>query len=582
MNDPVFVLGGDQAEPLDWQAVADSWRQLLVGRTAVFGQVAAPSENSLALLEGALVQFPEVSILLVVCVYPTCATRADDLRRLEELCERHGGRLEARVRAFPWFSNRPSTLLCLYGGHGHSACLETSKEDLGLDRLPAGKLELTRELSGGEVNRVKSWFDPLWARSARLSAADVLQLPALVLPRAVGDGGELWSAYMRAVKEGSCTLDEPTLDEPTIDEPTIDELTIDELTIDELDEADFEADAECDAEDDFEPKSDESPTDAVGVEGVSAAWVAYEQILSRGSQVEIDRGARIAPVDVPLDPKLLSENPEVKVGRASRRVSMKVRVLDDEDAQRIESYRAAIGPLVRKFSLKSGETNRWMPDTAKPLFETRRAALNAIARKECDELFGGDVDDYLACRLCDIKVDLFELVVDAKLSPPASLEGVVQIVRKQARTRLEPLLSRDLLPPVNLLRVSPQASLEDGSLPWRQARVLLTSIAKYPRLALCGLTENITVDLREDLEAMDVVGDELLVSLRALKQDHCQEHLVAVAKRDLEALKSFEGTDEQACNEILRLLHCPHPAEEHEASVVRLPATSRGTKRLGC
>ena len=79
-----------------------------------------------------------------------------------------------------------------------------------------------------------------------------------------------------------------------------------------------------------------SPTEALGLSKPDPLADRVARLYAKGLLVSVDKLTRIPPLDAPLDPSIFGDPSEMQRGNVTRKVSMRVSVIDEKT---LEGYR---------------------------------------------------------------------------------------------------------------------------------------------------------------------------------------------------------------------------------------------------
>lgn len=465
--------------------------QLCTTAQAVFGVVTALTGSGIDLLESALEANPTLRCRLVISVYPTCRTDEHDLERLRNLVHALDSRFDARVRPYRRVTDRPTNGLCFTELSGEACLAIGPSENLGLDCAPDGKVDFAFRAEAALLESFRRYFDWLWAGSTELGSAGAIQIPALVLPEGTEEGQETWDRYLAACAEATAF---EAHQQVTVD-PETGEVIV-----------------------------EESATEGIGIEKLDPFTDEVARIYGRGSLVSIDKHGRTPPLDAPLNPAWFGDEAETQRGAITRKVTMRVSIIDEATLKEIEKRRKGIRTLLNRFSLALADNMRWMPSEAQPLFEGEVQRLNEEGRGLLESLFHGDVAAFVSGKRDAVKRDLEAM--GKELGRDVAREDVIDRVMSSFNERLSGAVTGSFLPSVTYSAIAFKLTAGDCSSPWGQAYALLHDLARFPRKAITDpfFLRGLRVDEEELLRALDVAGDAVHLEAGATKA-RCTEEL---------------------------------------------------------
>lgn len=100
------------AESLASYQFSPPFGQLALESRSLFGTVTAITSKGVRVLEEWLGCNPKLKVSLIAMVYPTCATRQEDLSRLLALANQNAGRLSVSLHPLERLTERATNALC--------------------------------------------------------------------------------------------------------------------------------------------------------------------------------------------------------------------------------------------------------------------------------------------------------------------------------------------------------------------------------------------------------------------------------------------------------------------------------------
>lgn len=497
-----------------------------------------------------LLRQPFFRCKLIVVVYPACATRQEHLEALAELSSQHEGRLAVRI--FPVNTKAGLlTVMTFVRPEQPSVMLIGGAGNLGMDPETAGLANMLYEPRPLELDRWCEWFDDLWRRSASL-CPETIRIPRLVPAQGSPKAQELWEDYVGTCFANVLQTSDERVDEEREDRPG---------TLTGQKQAPVPVRSSVGEESATARPPGASPTRELGLPRLGELERRLAELYKKGMLVAIDKYSRTPPVDVPVKPEWLGVDRLRRVGAASRRVEYRVSVFDEADLRRLQAWKDKTRELLSKFSYALADGQRWMPHSARELFERALDAANTEAVEGVHKLIQGDIKDFLEKRQEVVVRDLE--VLYQEYHPGKSLPAeVIAKVLEELKERIESLRRDRVLPQVTYASVGFEpASGEGWRSAWGQALRLLHSIAEYPRKAITdrfffrGFPE-IRIDLNELLQAMDVCNDVMVQEV--LSSWYVTRDLELRALDELRRLNAIIEDDKldarRKCEEILRII----------------------------
>jgi len=461
---------------------------LALGATWLFGVVPALTARGVRVLGEWLDASTALKVSVIVVVYPACAVSQSDLAELQALARSHPDRFSARILALEQVSDRSINALCLSSIDSDAIHMIVGpSEDLGLDPWKDGQFNLAFQANPSLVEAFRCHFDWLWSRSGDVLMPGVTDMPELALPSGAMEAAVAWQTYR----------DELQLTEAFQGMPDGEVQAV--LDLGQAVPASFEGD---------EPKS---PTARLGVKKLDPLAQLIGGLYAKGSLVTINKRSKIPPLDAPLEPGLFGDRSEMRHGSVTRKVSMRISVIDEKTLKDIDSRKKAVWALVTRFSFGLADGMRWMPSAARGLFEAELEQLNSEGQRLISSLLKGNVDAFLAERKDKLIADLNTLHADLGL-PGKVTSDVIDAVLQSLKERLNKAQSSSFIPEMSYSEIGFRATENDFANPWGQAFTLLSDIAAYPRRALTDgfFTRGLKSSRQDILRAMNVADDALL------------------------------------------------------------------------
>jgi len=483
--------------------------ELALESHSLFGIVSALTTPGVDTIGAWLEQSPGLRASLIVTLYPTCATRQADLARLLELVGRTSDRLSVHLRPLERITDRATNALCFLTPASEAVHVVTGpSEDLGLEARHDGHINFVFRADPALVEAFRRYFDWLWVNSRAITAKGLTLIPQLVLPEGTEEGAALWRAYVN-----ECVGSPPLEDA----EQTI--AHIDPLT----------GDVTITSEDGNEVTS---PTEALGLAKLDQLAEQVARIYSKGAMVSIDKLSRIPPLDAPLNPSLFGDVSELRKGNVTRTVNMRVSVIDKTTLKDIDKRRQGVRRLLTTFSFGLADNIRWMPATARDLFESELTRCNKEGQKLISDLLNGNVDAFIKANRQVLVADINAMYTE--LGRPGQVtEDVIAQVVEDLKERLTKAQSANFMPKLSYSMVSFVRTDNAYVSPWGQAFSLLVDIATFPRKALTDAFFFRGLNVGEDdlIEAMNVADDALCRDLRVRGiKDRCKAELALLSR----------------------------------------------------
>ena len=500
--------------------------EVVLNARFLFGVASALTTRGIDILKTWMDTNKNLKVSLIVMVYPACATKQRDLYRLLDLVESTSPRLSVHVRPLEWVTDRAAnSLCCLAPDQDVVHILTGPSEDFGLSPKNHGHINFVFRGDPVLVEGFKRWFDFLWANSREITAEGVAQIPDLVIPEGSEERARLWRDYMRV-----CTNHDEAPEGPVAE---VDPDTGDVTIVDD------------------EGNTVTPPTEEGGIKKLDPLAEFIARLYEKGSLVSIDKLSRIPPLDAPLDPSVFGDASELQRGNVTRKVSMRVSIIDDKTLKEIDKRRQGLRTLLTKFTFGLADNMRWMPDTACTLFEEELKRINEEGQKLISDLLKGDIDAFINAKRADLVADINAMYAELGKSGQVT-ENEIKRVIESLKERLVKAQSANFMPKLSYSTVSFKTSDNMMASPWGQAYSLLSDIANFLRKALTDSFFFRSLKVKEDdlIEAMNVADDSLCRDLgaRGIK-DRCRSELALLSRIEKEPLES-----RQRCELVCRVL----------------------------
>jgi hypothetical protein len=445
-----------------------------------------------------------LQVRLLIAVYPTGPTTREDLARVKELAGRHSNRFEARITVCSKLTDRPTNGLCFHRKHDEICHMAIgSSENLGFDSSSDFKINFVFRADATLTELFSRYFTWMWARSRPIEAEGITLIPHLVIPEGTEEAAQMWQQYLVVCSQ---IADQTNKDAPAaVVDPSSGTVQIK-------------------SED---GKTLKSPAQEIGIPALDPLAEKIARIYEKGSLVSIDKLSRIPPLDAPLDPSAFGDSSEIHKGNVVRKVSMRVSIIDDKTLKEIDKRRQGIRALLAKFTFGLADNMRWMPSTARDLFEVELNRLNEEGQGLITKLLRGNVSAFIESKRERLTADISAMY--AELGRPGQVTpDIIERVVDSLKARLDKAESANFMPALSYSNVSFAAMENSFASPWGQAFSLLKDIAIFPRKAMIDSFFLRGLKIPEDslIEAMNVADDALLRNnqVRGIK-DHCKAEL---------------------------------------------------------
>lgn len=468
-------------------------RELVRRSRSVFGTVTALADSGVSELEDWLRSNPTLRISLILQVYPACATEQSDLARLIEIVRDASERLHLRILPLERVSDRGTNALCFVGFEPDHICLAIGPtENLGLATPHVEHLNLVFRADPSLVESFRRSFDYWWVKARDIVLPGVACIPALALPKGTDEAARSWRSYVDQCV--AATVADGSVTEVARVDPVAGEVTLVSAT--------------------QQPVA--SPTEELGLPKADPLAERVARLYSKGMLVSVDKLSRIPPLDAPLDPSTFGDASEIQKGNVTRKVSMRVSVIDEKTLKDIDRRRQGLRGLLTKFTFALADNMRWMPSTARQLFESELNRMNEEGQRLISDLLKGDVAAFVNGKRPGLVADINAM--HAELGRPGTVtDDVISRIVGGLQERLTKATSANFMPKLAYSDIGFVRTNSGLVSPWGQALSLLMDAAAFPRKALTDRFFFSGLKVSEDdlIEAMNVTDDALCRDLRA-------------------------------------------------------------------
>ena len=502
---------------------------------ALFGMASSLTVRGVEVLEAWLEHEPDLKARLIVMVYPTCATRQADLSRLLQVADRTSDRLRARICPLERITDRGTNALCFVAKATDALHIVTGPtEDFGLEPWQDDQVNFVFRADPPMVETFKRYFDWLWAKSREITAPGATLIPNLVLPEGSVEGGRLWWAYIDGSVDAAPEVREVDADEG--DEAQAIQLEAKEKP--EVAEVDPNTgDVTLTSTD---GKHIPAATEELGVKKMDPLAERVARLYETGALVSIDKLSRIPPLDAPLDPSLFGDVSELQRGNVTRKVIMRVSIIDEKALKEIDKRRQGLRSLLTKFTFGLADNMRWMPTAAKSLFESELTHINEEGQKLISDLLKDDVDAFITGKRDGLVTDIEAMY--KQLGRPGKVGAdVITRVEESLKKRLEKAKSTNFMPKLSYSRISFAGTDNALDSPWGQAYSLLSDIATFPRKASTDsfFFRGLKVTKIDLINAMNVADDALCPKVGTFDvSEQCKNELELLARIEKAPMES--------------------------------------------
>ncbi len=469
-------LSDRSTESPDLQSLLVSAKSLSVVTTDLVTTGVEQLRQSLSINEQLIVN-------LIVVVYPTCLTRSNHLCDLLALSEHFQGRLRVRIYAKEWDWAPAANLSVIYRDSFPPVLVSGSSGDSGHAGVAACHLNTISEIDDNLDEKIQNWMNWLFATSAPLMEHSA-NIPHLVRPGGSMEADRLWQRYQESFNESSLYR---ACERPTVDSQTGQVLVVDE-----------------------NGNSVPTASNILGLAPVDPLASEITELLALGRIVYIDKGTRVKPLECPLSARALGID-DIQEETVTVRSIATVSVFSQADLAQLESLRKHTSFLVEKFTFSFADGAKWMPDSARALFDKEIAKAQASGSAFLEKIVGGTAANFVDNKSKQVAKnvqDVYERFRPGKTVPSHIVEEVMSSLKKRLEGAQKGMLPEVLFTTMNL-RLS---GTEPDGPEWRSALNFVVDAGKKMRDATMGnyFWRGFTVDQKSFLEKMDLFDDTIL------------------------------------------------------------------------
>jgi hypothetical protein len=533
LHSPLLWLDG--AHPVEM--VASNLRHVL----AVVSRLDA---KGVGIIRAWIERARDVSVRVVVLVHATCPTNCADLSALASLAKGHTDKRKFFVRPLTHWGEALTWVRLDYGKDSPPLLWIAAAGNLGLDRPEPHNGHVLLTPDAGMDEQFATWYSGVEALAVPLNQR-TSAIPPLVPAQGTIEGHLAWEAYVEQCRAAT------TVPTPMDRGP--------------------EAHSTCDSAQSNAPKATpehiaEEVRKETGILKPDPLVPIVSQLFQQGFHVTLDKGSRIPPLEVPINAQLFGIDRVRQRGVILRRVEYNISILDEKINKELEKHRKAASELLPKFTFALADGNRWMPLSAKALYERELHKAEEAGSKTLRAVIGGNTKAFVASKRDIVLKAAQQHYHEFNPGQQIPEEDITKIL-DALESRFDKALTRKFVPALSEVGTTfraPRAGDSDAN--WAVARRLLLSVAEYPRKVIKDYNyffRGLQVEPEELLDAMNVLGDHI-VSRAA------DRHAEQVAKDELDCLGAIEDSDlsdRDKCAEVVALLHGTKNISQIKATV---------------
>lgn len=254
-----------------------------------------------------------------------------------------------------------------------------------------------------------------------------------------------------------------------------------------------------------------SPSMEIGFPKVDYLTEKIARLYEKGMLVSIDKLSLIPPLDTPLDPAWFGDSAEVQHGIITRKLSMRVTIIDEKTLNEIDKYRKKMRELLNRFSFRLADNMRWIPYKAKELFENEIERINEDGQKLIKSLLKGDSNSFVQERKPFLIKSINDMYREVGKKGKVADEVIEKVVNSLT-ARITKSQSANFMPKLTYSNVVFSNTTNTWVTPWGQAFALLSDIAAFHRKALSDpfFYRGLRVSEDELIDAMNVADDAVV------------------------------------------------------------------------
>lgn len=489
--------------------------------TSIYGVMKSISLPGIELLESWLSGEQAPTVKFVIIVYPACETREVHLTQLLNMVERYDNKFSLRILPAESVFCDSVNIACVHSkltGETHISFGNTNI----FSTIPSVSSEETRinfifQSDPVLLQSYNNHFNWLWSQAKDITHPGVTKIPILVLPKGSEEGSQMWQNYQSSFLEAEELVREGDSDdrEKVEVDPETGVVTI----------TDEQGEKIATATEELEMPELDSLAERIA------------RLYSKGLVVSVDKLSRMPPLDAPLDPEIFGDRAKIERGAISRRVNMRVSVIDEKTLKELEKYRKSIRPLINSFSYGLAENMRWMPKSAETLFTSELDRVNKEGQQLIGALFDGSIESFIEGKKGILTEDVKNILGELG-NPKEVSESQINKMMGSLKARLEKALAGDFIPKLSYSEIVFNVSEQPHIDPWGQAFTILYNIAIFSRKAISDqyFLNGIKISPDSYINAMNVFADAIL-------QEELTFDTRSMAKKQLNILKQIKEAD---------------------------------------
>lgn len=478
--------------------LSNLFQDALQGTEKIVGLTSAIDGWGADWLQEFLDQRSDPHVLVVLAVLGGGRTRRDDLVRLLDLQNRAGrDRVQFRILPMQGGSGTPANCLVALPAAGTPPIfLVGPTPNFGIDKVSHTQINLCFQAELELFEQWRLWFDAIWQRAAPLTTATV-DIPALVPATGTIGAAEKWQSYCNLCRQFVEGRDEQIPGDDSVPSEA-------GSGEDEAGSGEGEAGSE---------NLPSTPTTIAKLPKLDRLENRISRLFKAGQQVTIARTSAVRPLRVPIDPRLLRQEAQIRDGTVVQKQSFSISAFSDEELKKIDAFRRGSRTILEKLGLPLATAVYWLPNQAIDIFQREWQSKNEEAQEMLNQIVGRNADNFVDSKIGSIQDDLdrvFERLGGVGEVPRSALTEVVSDLKR----RISHAIEGQLATPVTYseVRFLPQEESDERA-PWAQAEKLILALARFPRSVMAHPKRTISGLITPDVEiltAMDVENDAIV------------------------------------------------------------------------
>ena len=251
----------------------------------------------------------QIRAKIILVLYPACATKPDDLKKLENISNEMGNRLEIRLYFLKYIEDLSFQSLLVIPKDERPLVIFGPSYNFGFDKKRPDRVNFAMPVDAIVMESWTRWFNWFWAKKSWQLRSNMIAIPDLVRPTGTIEGEYMWAEYNRI-----CTEQEPSPVIIKIDPETGD--VVAEVPSEKLDGKNEEEQKQLIAE-----AQKKLPSIAVNIPKLDPLADEIGRLFQLCDLAMIDKTTKIKPLSAPISPSLFGQEAQLRAGRIERKTS---------------------------------------------------------------------------------------------------------------------------------------------------------------------------------------------------------------------------------------------------------------------